>query len=284
MKLANVHGRAVLVTGEGAGIDVELASGSRFGPALSDIYDNWDDFRRWVNPDLEVPATASVTFETTDLSSPSPTPQQIFAMPLNYRDHAAEGGVEASDDLPAPFTKFVSSLAGADTVVQLPEGGTTDWEVELVVIIGRSAYRIGKDEGWDHVAGLAVGQDISERTLQRRGPAPQFGLAKSYPGFSPVGPWLVTTDELANPDDLAIGCSIDGETMQDGRTNEMIFSVPALVHGLSQIVRLYPGDLIFTGTTAGVGGARKPPRFLKAGEELVSWVEGIGEIRQRFVD
>jgi 2-keto-4-pentenoate hydratase/2-oxohepta-3-ene-1,7-dioic acid hydratase in catechol pathway len=133
------------------------------------------------------------------------------------------------------------------------------------------------------VAGLTVGQDLSERVSQLAGPAPQFGLGKSFAGFGPVGPWLVTPDEFENPDDLELGCSIDGEQVQKGRTSELIFSVPQLIEGLSRTVALLPGDVIFTGTPAGVGLGRNPQRFIQPGETLVSWVEGIGELRQSFI-
>lgn len=282
MKLANVDGRAVLVTADGEGVDVAKASGSAFGPDLPGIYSRWDDFLSWVSS-ASVDGKTDVTFTSKELESPSPAPRQIFAIGLNYRAHAAESGFTEPEDLPPTFTKFASALTGPDTVVSLPPDGNTDWEVELVVVIGRAAHGISRAEAWDHVAGLTVGQDLSERIVQLRGPAPQFGLGKSFPGFAPVGPWLVTPDELPNRDDLALGCAINGETVQDGRSGDLIFPVAALVSELSQIVHLYPGDLIFTGTPAGVGVGRDPQRFLQADEELVSWIEGIGELRQRFV-
>jgi len=119
--------------------------------------------------------------------------------------------------------------------------------------------------------------------VQMAGPAPQFSLGKSFPGFSPMGPWLVTPDEFEDRDDLALGCSINGEAVQKGRTSDLVFPVPALIAELSAVVPLEPGDIIFTGTPAGVGAARHPPRYLAAGEELVSWIEGIGEMRHRLV-
>lgn len=283
MRLANVKGRAVLVTSESSGIDVADASDSTFGPDLGAVYARWDEFRVWAEEDSTTRAQPGVSFGVRDLGCVSPVPRQIFAIGLNYRAHAAESGFAEPVDLPPTFTKFASSLAGPDTVVSLPEGGNTDWEVELVVVIGRAAHRVGRDEAWDYVAGVTVGQDLSERIVQLRGPAPQFGLGKSFPGFAPVGPWLVTPNELAYRDDLALGCAINGETVQDGRTGDLIFPVARLVSELSQIVELYPGDLIFTGTPAGVGVGRDPQRFLQPGDELVSWIEGVGELRQTFV-
>jgi 2-keto-4-pentenoate hydratase/2-oxohepta-3-ene-1,7-dioic acid hydratase in catechol pathway len=179
------------------------------------------------------------------------------------------------------FTKFPSSLTGPDAVVTLPEGNV-DWEVELVVAIGRGGHEIDREVAWNHVAGLTIGQDLSERVAQLDGPRPQFSLAKSHPGFSPTGPWLVSVDEFDDPGDLAISCSLDGEVLQDSRTSRMIYDIPELIARLSAVVSLLPGDLIFTGTPAGIGNARTPKRFLHPGETLVSAIEGIGQITTRF--
>ncbi|MFF7186668.1 fumarylacetoacetate hydrolase family protein [Streptomyces sp. NPDC008222] len=180
------------------------------------------------------------------------------------------------------FTKFVTALTGPVTEVTLPPGGHTDWEVELVVVLGKEGRHVSEADAWSHVAGLTVGQDISERVLQMDGPAPQFSLGKSYPGFAPTGPWLVTPDEFDDPDDLELTCAVNGEEMQRGRSRQLVFSVPALIARLSGVLPLFPGDLIFTGTPAGVGLGRTPQRWLTAGDELVSSIEGIGELRQRF--
>jgi 2-keto-4-pentenoate hydratase/2-oxohepta-3-ene-1,7-dioic acid hydratase in catechol pathway len=281
LRIANHDNRAVLLTSEEAGIDVHAASGGRFGPDLASAYAAWDEFRTWVQ---DLTATeAGVLIDRSLLGSPSPTPRQVFAIGLNYSDHAKESGFAQPDTLPPVFTKFVSAISGPDTEVVLPEGGNTDWEVELVAVIGKTASNVPAAEAWNFVAGLSVGQDISERVSQLRGPAPQFGLGKSFPGFAPIGPWLVAPDSFENPDDLELGCSVDGEEVQKGRTGELIFSVPALIEGLSKTVTLLPGDVIFTGTPAGVGLGRSPQRFLKPGETLVSWIEGIGEITQTFI-
>ena len=281
MRIANHNSRAVLLTSDEAGIDIHTASEGRFGPDLPSLYNGWEAFTTWAQgvPGLE----ADVALDRSLLGSPSPAPRQIFAIGLNYSAHAKESGFEEPDQLPPVFTKFVSSLTGPDTQVVLPEGGNTDWEVELVAIIGTEASNVPAANAWEYVAGLSIGQDLSERISQLRGPAPQFGLGKSFPGFAPVGPWLVTPGEFGNPDDLEIGCSLDGEEVQKGRTSELIFSIPALIQGLSQTVTLLPGDIIFTGTPAGVGLGRNPQRFIQPGETLVSRIEGIGEITQTFV-
>lgn len=185
----------------------------------------------------------------------------------------------AIPEVPAVFTKFPACLAGPFDDIEVV-GDTTDWEVELVAVIGRRAERVASNDAWGHVAGLTIGQDVSDRTLQFAA-AGQFSLGKSRRGYGPMGPWVVTPDELDNPDDLALGCSVDGEKMQDSRTSELIFAVPRLVAELSAVLALLPGDVIFTGTPSGVGIVRQPPRFLRAGQVLESWIEGIGTIRNR---
>lgn len=280
MRIANVGGRAKVILEGGRAVDVAAASGGRFGPGLPAVYEHWgevrDFFREGVPGD-----SLSEPFSATIAGPPSPAPRQVFAVALNYRDHAAESGFRPPDD-PLFFTKFVSAFSGPVTEVVLPEG-KVDWETELVAVISRPARRVDPSSGWSYVAGVTVGQDISERALQRSGPAPQYSLAKSHEGFAPQGPVLVTPDELDNPDDLAIGCELNGETMQSARTSDMIFPVPALVSYLSQVVTLLPGDVIFTGTPPGVGMGRDPQVFLKPGDRLVSHIEGVGELHQTFV-
>jgi 2-keto-4-pentenoate hydratase/2-oxohepta-3-ene-1,7-dioic acid hydratase in catechol pathway len=141
---------------------------------------------------------------------------------------------------------------------------------------------VDEADAWSHVAGLTVGQDISDRTLQFAAGS-QFSLGKSRRGYGPMGPWLVTLDEVRDPDDLALGCSVDGETVQDARTSDLIFGVPRLIAELSAVLPLLPGDVIFTGTPAGIGATRRPPRFLGPGQVLETWIEGIGTIRNRCV-
>lgn len=281
MRIANHSDRAVLLITDSTGLDIHTASDGRFGPDLSSVYDDWNGFTEWAGS--RAASTGAVQIDRSALGSPSPRPRQVFAIGLNYAAHRAEAGYKAVAEMPPVFTKFVSALTGPDTVVTLPAEGKVDWEVELVVVIGTEAKNVTADSAWNHVAGLSVGQDFSERITQNAGQAPQFSLGKSYEGFSPVGPWLVTPDEFTNPDEIKLGCSIDGEQMQDGTTRDMIYSVPQLIESLSKIVRLMPGDMIFTGTPAGVGIGRSPQRFLAPGESLVTWIEGIGEINQSFI-
>lgn len=275
MRFGSLHGRLTVFTAAGA-VDVEKASGGRFAADPQSVYADWEAFRAFDFSEAE-----SVPFDAADLGAPAPEPAQVFAIGLNYRAHAAESKLDSPDRFPPVFTKFRTALSGPVTTVALPEGNV-DWEVELVAVIGRRAERVAAADAWSHVAGLTVGQDLSERVGQLAGPAPQFSLGKSHPGFAPTGPWIVTVDELANPDDLELGCAVDGEQVQLGRTADLLFSVPALVEGLSAVTPLLPGDLIFTGTPAGVGMGRTPQRFLHAGDVLTSHIEGIGTLTQTF--
>ncbi|HEY3732638.1 MAG TPA: fumarylacetoacetate hydrolase family protein [Streptosporangiaceae bacterium] len=278
MRIANLSGRLTVIRGELA-FDVQKNSGGRFGADPQAVYEEWDAFTSWA-------ATAAwengVPVDPAELGSPAPVPRQVFGIGLNYRAHADESGFGVPDGEPPVFTKFASSVTGPRGDITLPPGGHTDWEVELVVIMGRLARRVGFSEALDYVAGYAVGQDISERVLQMASSPPQFSLGKSLPGFAPIGPWLVTLDEFSNPNDVELSCAVNGEQMQRGHTREMIFSVPALIVKLSGALPLLPGDVIFTGTPAGVGLGRTPPRWLAPGDELVSRIEGIGEMRHRF--
>ncbi|MBA8926753.1 2-keto-4-pentenoate hydratase/2-oxohepta-3-ene-1,7-dioic acid hydratase in catechol pathway [Kutzneria viridogrisea] len=265
-------------------MDVESASHGRFGSDPQEVFARWDEFSEWVRSlNHATLPVHPVEFDT--LRSPVPRPDQLFAIGLNYRDHAAESGFELPQ-FPPVFTKFRGAITGPSGPITLP-GHTVDWEVELVVVIGRTARDVDSAQAWDHVAGVTVGQDISERTVQTAGPAPQFSLGKSFPGFAPMGPWLVTVDELRagglDPDALKLSCSVNGELVQHGTTADMIFSVPALIATVSAVLPLEPGDVIFTGTPAGIGAARTPPRYLRPGDRLVSTIDGIGELCHHFV-
>ena len=275
MKLASVNGRAALVLGDEIA-DVATACDGRFGPDPMTLYDEWDVFKDFA----ATVSSATGPLVNAELCNPVPQPRQVFAIGLNYRSHAEESGM-AVPAVPAVFTKFPASLAGPFDDVAVA-GQTVDWEVELVVVIGRVADRVATGDAWSHVAGVTVGQDISDRHLQFAAGG-QFSLGKSRRGYGPIGPWVVTPDELNKPDDLALGCSVNGETMQDARTTDLIFDVPQLITELSAVVPLLPGDVIFTGTPAGIGVVRKPPRFLRPGDTLQSWIEGIGTIRNNIV-
>lgn len=158
-----------------------------------------------------------------------------------------------------------------------------DWEVELVVVIGRAGYRIARGDAWAHIAGFTVGQDFSERVVQSLGSAPQFSIGKSYPGFGPTGPWVSTPEEFDDLADVELRCQINGRTVQHDRTRALTFPIPVLVEWISDKCRLFPGDLIFTGTPAGTGAGQDPPTYLEPGDEVVSTISGIGALRNRCV-
>ena len=278
MRIGNLDGRLVILTGAG-GMDVERASGGRFGADPQAVYPRWAEFTSWA---AGQGGEGAEPYDAARLGAPAPAPRQSFGIGLNYRDHAAESGL-AVPEQPSVFTKFPSCITGPYGEVVLPAGGHTDWEVELVAVIGAEARHVAEADGWSHVAGLCVGQDISERITQLAGAAPQFSMGKSFPGFGPIGPWLVTPDELPDPDDLRLRCSVGGRVLQDGRTGDMIFSVPELVARISAVCPMLPGDLIFTGTPSGVGMGRKPPEFLRPGTTLVSTIDGLGELRNALV-
>ena len=276
MRIANLSGRLALISGELA-VDVATASDGRFSADPQAVFEQFGEFRSWA---ASAVLPAGTAFDPAALGAPAPRPRQVFAIGLNYGAHAAESGLAAPPS-PAVFTKFVTSVTGPYTEVRLPDG-QVDWEVELVAIIGRRAEYATAADAWSHVAGLTAGQDLSERALQMVGAAPQFSLAKSYPGFAPMGPWLVTADEFADPADLELSCAVNGELMQKARTSEMIFSVPELIEKLSAVTPLLPGDVIFTGTPSGVGMGRTPQRFLQPGDVLTTTIRGIGSLRQTF--
>jgi 2-keto-4-pentenoate hydratase/2-oxohepta-3-ene-1,7-dioic acid hydratase in catechol pathway len=276
MKLANYAGRVTLI-GEEGGTDVETASNGKFGPDPQTVYQQWTAFRAWAET---AQRRNAVPIDESALGPPAPTPTQVFAIGMNYRDHAEEAGL-AVPGSPATFTKFPTCLASPFAEVVLPSEAV-DWEVELVVVIGVRAHYVSPSDAWDHVAGVTVGQDLSERVVQWAGGG-QFSLGKSFPGFGPTGPWLVTPDELADPDDLELGCRVDGDEVQRSRTSQMVFGVPELIARLSAVLPLLAGDLIFTGTPAGIGATRQPPQFLRPGQVLTSYIEGIGTIVNRLI-
>lgn len=278
MRIANVGGRLCLAAA-GGWIDVAESSEGRFDADPQAVYDRWSEFTEWA-------ATAAATEEHALVSGgfgpPVPRPAQVFGVGLNYADHAGEAALELPSE-PLIFAKFPSCISGPDDPLAIGVDNV-DWEVELVVVLGARCRSVRPEDAWNAVAGLTVGQDISDRALQwSGGAAPQFSLGKSGPGFGPIGPVVVTPDELGDRNDLGIECRLNGEVVQSSRTHHLIFDVPALISYLSARVTLLPGDLIFTGTPAGVGMARTPQRYLRDGDELVSTIEAIGQFTTRVV-
>ena len=275
-RLLNVSGRSALEV-DGAWYDLARLSGD---DTLADpmvAVGRSDELHGLT--DRCASATPAGRVADADLGAPVPRPRQVFAVGLNYADHAAESGMEVP---PAPltFTKFPSSIAGPTADIPL-SGELVDWEVEIVAVVGRACSHVRLEGAWDVLAGLTLGQDVSDRLVQMTGTPPQFCLGKSFPAYSPIGPALVSIDSLADPSDIALWCDVSGERMQDSRSANLIFSVPTLVAYLSSICPLEPGDLIFTGTPDGVGMARG--RFLKEGDVVVSGAERIGELRNACI-
>lgn len=275
MKIANHGGRAVIVDGDSV-LDIATASDGRFGPDPQSVLEAWEAFCA-AAPSLSGPLQP---LDESSLGNPVGVPRQVFAIGLNYRTHAEESGMQVPS-VPATFTKFPASLSGPFDDIEII-GDAVDWEVELVAVIGRRADRVAEGDAWSYVAGVTVGQDISDRKLQFAA-GMQFSLGKSRRGYGPMGPWLVTLDEVDNPDDLGLGCSVDDVVKQDARTSDLIFSVPQIIAELSSVLPLLPGDVIFTGTPSGVGMARDPKEALRPGQVVETWVEGIGRMRNRCV-
>ena len=282
MRIASIDDRATLIIENGQelqGVDIEKWSNGKFPSNTRELLPHLDELRIWVK-DHDFDAD-SVPVSWESLESPITEPRQIFAIGMNYQAHAEEVSI-AAPEVPAVFTKFATSLSGARKAIKLPSD-SVDWEIELVAIIGRGGRNISKADALDYIAGYAVGQDLSDRDLQfAASSSPQFSLGKSYAGFAPVGPWMTTSDEVADPGQLKMRCTVGEEVLQDGSTANLIFDIPTLVEHLSSVVELTPGDLIFTGTPDGVGFGRNPKRYLRTGEELVSTIEGLGEIKQLF--
>lgn len=278
MRLVNFEGRLGLDV-VGRFVDLEQASQGRIASDPMGAFAAWPEIRRLASEQTVGDAGRLILPER--LGPPVPRPTQVFAIGLNYRDHAEEAGLPIPAQ-PMVFTKFPSCLTGPCSDVPLTSA-RVDWEIEQVVVIGRETHRVRAATAWDHVAGFCVGQDISDRALQFADKPPQFSLGKSAPGFGPLGPALVSLDEIADRDELKLRCWIDGESVQDSSTRNLIFGVPDLIVHLSRYCVLRPGDLIFTGTPGGVGSVRNPRRYLKPGETIVSEIEGIGRLSNRCV-
>ncbi|MGF6882797.1 2,4-diketo-3-deoxy-L-fuconate hydrolase [Nocardia sp. GAS34] len=273
MRIGVTAGRAKIVTGDRA-IDIADASGGRFGPDPLAVYDRWDEFLLWAGG---VPVSDSEPFEVDKADAPVPLPRQLFGIGLNYRAHQIESGLP-EPEFPLVFTKFPSSVTGPRGTIELPTD-QVDWEVELAVVIGRRAHHVTADRAWSFVAGLTAAQDISARDVQMRpSGTPQFSLGKSFPGFTPLGPVLVTADEWENPDAIALSCEVSGQRMQASNSSDLIFDVSTLIAYLSGIVTLLPGDVILTGTPSGVGLGQQPPRYLTDGDEIVT---RVGDLEMR---
>jgi 2-keto-4-pentenoate hydratase/2-oxohepta-3-ene-1,7-dioic acid hydratase in catechol pathway len=228
-------------------------------------------------------SSSAVRVANPPLMAPVVDPQKIIGVGLNYRDHALETGMEIPSE-PIIFSKFPSSLIGPNADIRLPPiSSQVDYEAELVVVIGSRAKNIAETESFKYLAGFTIGNEVSARDWQLKKPGGQWLLGKSFDTFSATGPALVTKDELPNPGALSIGMKLNGETVQNSSTSQLIFGIEKLVAYLSQVCTLEPGDLIFTGTPPGVGMARKPPVFLRPGDVCEAHVELLGVLQNKCV-
>jgi 2-keto-4-pentenoate hydratase/2-oxohepta-3-ene-1,7-dioic acid hydratase in catechol pathway len=275
-RLGTMNERAVLLNADGI-FDLERVSAGEFSPDPMEAIARFGELHE---VSAELGGEPDAAYDASALGLCVPKPQKIFGIGLNYRAHAEESGMEIPPN-PLVFAKFPNCIAGpTDDIVIF--GPTTDWEAELVVVMGTTARDIAADDVWNHIAGLTCGQDISERTTQFASKPPHFDLGKSFDTYGPIGPCIVSPDQLSDPNDLALSCDVNGERRQESRTNDLIFDIPALVSYISGICTLEPGDLIFTGTPSGVGFMTGT--FLKPGDVVTTTIEGIGEITNRCVE
>lgn len=227
------------------------------------------------------PKGAAVSLSSVKLLAPIPRPPKVICIGLNYRDHAIESNMPIPT-IPVVFSKFSNTVISPGDKVVLPKNSEKpDFEAELAFIIGKPGRHIAKEKALEHVFGYTIVNDVSARDFQLQ--TSQWLVGKTFPTFCPMGPWIVTSDEIADPHNLRIGLKIDGETVQDSNTKELIFGIPELVSHLSSIIDFEPGDVVSTGTPPGVGMGRKPPRWLKAGETMTVFIEKIGELTNPVV-
>lgn len=227
------------------------------------------------------PAAAAHPAAAVRLHAPLPIPPKFILIGLNYRDHAIESGM-AIPSTPTVFAKFSNAVIGPGEAIRLPAvSKEVDYEAELAFVIGKRGRDIPAERWAEHVFGYTMVNDVSARDFQRA--TTQWTIGKTFDTFAPMGPELVSADEIADPHNLRIGCEVNGRVLQDSTTAQLIFRLPELVAYLSQVMTLEPGDIVSTGTPSGVGFARKPPIFLQAGDEVVVKVEGLGELRNPVI-
>lgn len=264
-------GRFVLPAGEAAAL------------TLSELMRDWTAWQADVAELAGDEQAESLTGDEVTLAPPLPRPGKIICIGKNYVEHAAEMGSEPPS-LPVVFSKFNSALIPDGTPVVLPEiSQQVDYEAELVVVIGRPGRQIAREHAWEHVFGYCAGNDISARDWQKGRPGGQWLLGKTFDTFAPMGPGITPASEIADPHQLDIVCRINGEIMQQANTRELIFGIDFLISHLSQFMTLEVGDLIFTGTPAGVGAGRQPPRFLRAGDQVEVEISGMPVLRNPVV-
>jgi len=273
---ANHAGRAVLVDGNNFH-DLEALSGGTIpsDPAAALAHgDKLHDLQK-----KTAGRTPEGTIDAAKLGAPSPTPQKVFGIGLNYKTHAAESNMEVPDN-PVVFAKFSSCICAPNSNIEL-RSDSVDYEGEIVVIIGTPGKDISQADAWNHVFAITAGQDVSDRPVQMASKPPHFDLGKSFDTFGPIGPVAVSPDVLPDRDKIAIKCLVNGEERQNDTSANLIFGVPFLIEYLSHITTLNTGDVIFTGTPAGVGAAQK--KLLRDGDIVTTIVDGVGTMTNKCV-
>jgi len=229
----------------------------------------------------DMPPISGVALSDVKLLAPIPRPPKFICVGLNYREHAIESG-QPIPERPTIFSKFSSCVIGPGAPIVLPRNSNQpDYEAEFAFVIGKGGRHIRPENWRDHVFGYTIVNDVSARDFQMA--TSQWLMGKTFDTFGPMGPWIVSSDEIPDPHALDISLTIGGETLQSANTRELIFKIPELVSYISSVVTLEPGDIVSTGTPSGVGFARKPPRYLRPGDEVVIRIEGIGELRNPVV-
>jgi 2-keto-4-pentenoate hydratase/2-oxohepta-3-ene-1,7-dioic acid hydratase in catechol pathway len=252
-----------------------------FNSMLDVIEANSGDLRNLQKLLPEASADTAYSLGTVKLLAPIPKPRKLICVGLNYRDHATETGSEIPE-VPTIFNKFATAVIAPGANIVLPKvSKAPDYEAEFAFIIGRGGRRISAESWKDHVFGYTIVNDVSARDYQRA--TTQWLMGKTFDTFAPMGPWIVTADSIPDPHDLDIRLEINGETLQHSNTRELIFKIPDLIAFLSSVFTLEPGDIVSTGTPAGVGVARKPPRFLQPGDDVAVKIPAIGELRNPVV-
>ena len=275
-KLANIKGRAALLNEESF-YDLEKISEGNLSHDTTNALFHLEELDELNNKLNDLEATGKIS--EAEFDAPVSFPKNCYAVGLNYRNHAEEANMTIPE-VPMVFTKHTSCLVGATADVEM-RSNYVDYEAELVVVIGLSGKDISKDQAWNHVAGLCVGQDISDRPAQFASTPPMFNLGKSFDTFGPVGPALVSPDSLPNKESLVIECKVNDEIRQNDNTDDLIFDVPTIISYLSEIVTLNTGDVIFTGTPGGVGVSQG--KFLKDGDIITTSIEGLGTLTNKCV-
>ena len=275
-KLANVNGKSSLISGESY-YDINTISQGRISSDPSDVLDSLNDLHELSSKIDNFEATGLI--ENFLLGAPITNSRNCFAVGLNYKAHAEESGMEIPP-FPMVFTKHTTCIVGPFEDIQM-RSDIVDYEAELVVVIGKQGKNITKDNAWEHVAGLTVGQDISDRAVQFHATPPQFNLGKSFDTFGPIGPCLVSPDLVTNKDALQIECYVNDELRQEASTDDLIFTVPDIISYISEFLTLTTGDLIFTGTPSGVGATQG--KLLKHGDIVTTSIKEIGTIKNKCV-